>query len=100
MNIRYLPDAQGELIDSVAYYHERNPVAARRFAEAIRQEERHLVEQPLSVARIMGEFRSWRIPRFPYSMIFRVIGQEVIVIAIAHHSRRPGYWKDRLRNTH
>jgi len=100
MKIRYLPDAHGELLENVAYYHERNPVAAKHFAEAIRQEERHLIVQPWSAAKTMGEPRSWRIPRFPYSLIYRIVGQEVLIIALAHHSRRPGYWKDRLRETH
>ncbi len=100
MKIRYLPDAHGELKEGVAYYHERNPVAARRFAEAIRQEERHLVEQPLSAPKTVSEFRSWRIPRFPYSLVYRIADQEALIVALAHHSRRPGYWKARLREAH
>lgn len=32
---------------------------------------------------------------FPYDVVVREAGNEVLVIAVAHHSRRPGYWKDR-----
>ena len=34
--------------------------------------------------------------RFPYALIARESGREVVVIAIAHTSRRPGYWGGRL----
>jgi plasmid stabilization system protein ParE len=100
MSIRYLPDAVRELQESVAYYHERNPLAAKRFAEAIRVEERHILEQPQAAPRIAGEWRTWRIPHFPYSLIYRQVGRDVFILAVAHHSRRPGYWKDRLQDIH
>ncbi len=100
MNIRYLPDALRELNESVAYYHERNPTAARRFAEAIRQEERHIIEFPQAAPRTRHEQRARRIPYFPYSLIYRIFEREILVVAVAHHSRRPGYWADRLPEIH
>jgi toxin ParE1/3/4 len=36
------------------------------------------------------------LKRFPYDVVVREHGGEIIVIALAHHSRRPGYWRDRL----
>jgi toxin ParE1/3/4 len=35
--------------------------------------------------------------RFPYAVVVRERDAEIFVIAIAHHGRRPGYWRDRLR---
>src|SRR5262249_35876777 len=35
------------------------------------------------------------LKRFPYDVVVRDLGAEVLVIAFAHHSRRPGYWRDR-----
>ena len=32
---------------------------------------------------------------FPYSLIYRLQGDAVRIIAVAHHSRRPGYWAGR-----
>jgi toxin ParE1/3/4 len=31
--------------------------------------------------------------RFPYSVIYEAQGSTVTVLAVAHHRRRPGYWK-------
>ncbi len=35
--------------------------------------------------------------RFPYAVIVHESDTEIMVIAFAHHSRRPGYWRDRVR---
>jgi hypothetical protein len=34
--------------------------------------------------------------RFPYDIVVRERVDEIIVVAVAHQSRRPGYWKNRL----
>lgn len=39
--------------------------------------------------------RTFTLPTFPYSLIHRVSPDSVRVIAVAHHSRRPGYWAGR-----
>ena len=39
--------------------------------------------------------RSLPLPGFPYSLIYRLQDHTVCVIAVAHHSRRPGYWVGR-----
>ena len=35
--------------------------------------------------------------RFPYAVVVRERDTEILVLAFAHHARRPGYWRDRLR---
>jgi toxin ParE1/3/4 len=35
--------------------------------------------------------------RFPYSVVVREVDKMIFIIAIAHHARRPGYWRERLR---
>jgi toxin ParE1/3/4 len=38
--------------------------------------------------------RMW-VPRFPYAVVYSEADEEIRVIAFAHTSRRPGYWKGR-----
>jgi hypothetical protein len=33
--------------------------------------------------------------RFPFALIYEIDADEIRVFAVAHHSRRPGYWRDR-----
>ena len=39
--------------------------------------------------------RAFTLPKFPYSLIYRTLPDTVRVIAVAHHSRPPGYWAGR-----
>ena len=39
--------------------------------------------------------RRFPLRRFPYSIIYYVMGEELRVIALAHHRRKPGYWTGR-----
>ncbi len=34
--------------------------------------------------------------RFPYDVVIVERGDEMIIVAFAHHSRKPGYWRDRI----
>ena len=34
--------------------------------------------------------------RFPFSLITVQFDQTITVVAFAHHSRKPGYWKERI----
>ncbi len=95
MRVRYLPDALREMHEAVAWYHERNPMAARRFAEMIRMSERLISEFPGASPQLAEGQRIYRMPRFPYSLIYRPHAEEILIIAVAHHRRRPAYWKKR-----
>lgn len=34
--------------------------------------------------------------RFPYSVVYHLSGEVIRVIAVAHQSRRPGYWRGKM----
>jgi hypothetical protein len=42
--------------------------------------------------------RTWHLGKFPYRLVYAVRGGEILVLAYAHESRRPGYWAHRLNH--
>jgi hypothetical protein len=40
--------------------------------------------------------RQYVFPRFPFSLVYRMRGDDVEVLAVAHGRRRPGYWRSRF----
>jgi hypothetical protein len=40
--------------------------------------------------------RSAKVQRFPYRVVYIVVGEHVDVLAFAHAKRSPAYWRDRL----
>ena len=45
------------------------------------------------------ETRRMLVSRFPYQVVYRLVPDEIIVVAIAHLRRRPGYWKHRTTSS-
>jgi mRNA-degrading endonuclease RelE of RelBE toxin-antitoxin system len=41
--------------------------------------------------------RRCRLSRFPYGLIYTIDNGDILVLAVAHLHRRPGYWRDRLK---
>lgn len=39
--------------------------------------------------------RTWPLKDFPYTLVYRVQGEDITVMAVAHQSREPGYWVGR-----
>ena len=42
-----------------------------------------------------GQARKLRLGKFPYSLVYRLHGGVIMVIAVAHQSRHPEYWVGR-----
>ena len=45
-----------------------------------------------------GKLRVLRVTKFPYSLVYRSSESDILIIAVAHHKRRPAYWKSRFRD--
>jgi hypothetical protein len=60
-----------------------------------------LLKAPLAASPIVNiptsiGARQIFVKRFPYSIIFIEHGEDLWVVAFAHHRRTPGYWRERL----
>lgn len=45
-----------------------------------------------------GVLRRVVMTRFPYDVVYLAFEREIVVIAIAHQRRKPGFWRRRLRS--
>ena len=95
--VRINPHALEEAEGARAWYAERNPVAANLFLDELHAAVERVHEAPERWPRLRrnGDFRRCFFPNFPYSLIYRIRVDEIEVTAIAHHRRRPNYWKRR-----
>lgn len=89
--------ASEELTEAVRWTEARRPGWGERLFDAVT----HTIDLILAHPEI-GEARpgrhasrQLRVLGFPYYVAYRVRERDVYVVAIAHTSRRPGYWKSR-----
>ena len=98
MAISWHSDAAEEFAEAAAYYEEQDIGLGERFIVHTESAVAKLLSAPLLPRCFDGEFRKVRLDKFPFAVIYRV-GQEAIqVIALMHLSRRPGYWKKRIKS--
>ena len=94
------PAAEDELRAAVAWYEmQQRGLGARFFAEVGRLLDLILRHPGIGspVPRVRAEYGTRRVPlrRFPYFVVYRERREDIHVIAIAHASRKPGYWRHR-----
>lgn len=91
------PLARQEYLAARRWYAEQqSEELAQSFRDAINDAADRIVRDPASLPALDQVHRYVATRRFPYLVIFRIPDEwRVIVVAVAHTSRRPGYWKHR-----
>ncbi len=78
------------------WYAERSPDVAEQFRTAVDRAVERIAADPNALPPLGAKYRRVRVIRFPYALVFRQLAPQTIkVVAIAHTSRRPGYWRRR-----
>ncbi len=82
-------------------YNGRSPGIGDRLADMVDEAVGEIARAPESFPRDRHDpiVRRARVAKYPYTLIFMVVEGEgvVVLIALAHGKRKPGYWKKRLR---
>jgi len=92
MKITIHPGAEQDLHEAAEFYERKgSPLVAGRFIGEFKQLVSLLREHPqIGSPRSSGR-RSLSMKVFPYSLIYRVTAQEIVILVVRHDSRRPGY---------
>lgn len=100
--VRILEQAAEEAIEAAAWYEQERPGLGIEFDHAVNAAIDLLEDSIVALTNMPGaagarETKRLILKRFPYDIVVREVSEEIIVVAIAHQSRRPGYWRNRLR---
>lgn len=96
MTVAFHEDALAGFRAAAIRYARRNPALGARFIESVEDAIRRVVDSPTSWRIIDGDVRRCLTHVFPYGVLYSVEGQDILIIAVAHCSREPGYWKARV----
>jgi toxin ParE1/3/4 len=79
-----------------AWYSTRSMRAAHRFRESVEAAADRVAADPDAHPLVVGQFRQIRVKDFPFLLIYRWLdATDILVVAVAHTSRRAGYWRRR-----
>jgi toxin ParE1/3/4 len=95
MTIQFHELAQSELKYAAKEYASYHSDLGREFIATVERTLERLSVFPDSGTPYVAETRRVVLGRFPYSVVYLRDDESIIVVAIAHHRRFPGYWKER-----
>lgn len=94
MIINVHPKAQDELLESVLWYNIRKPRLGNEFFDTISSVIDQISQNPKQFPYLTNEkqIQVKVVKRFPFSVIFKVEADQLLILAVAHNKRKPNYW--------
>ena len=100
MRVRIHEEAAQDAIAAAAWYEAQRPGLGGEFYEAFESAVLSIKEGRVPLSPMVGDSgakgaKRFILKRFPYDVVTVEKSNELLIVAVAHHSRKPGYWKDR-----
>lgn len=84
------------MTEASRFYESEAAGLGSEFLEDVQRIVEVLREYP-KLGRAVGRgLRRALLRRFPFSLIYAEESSEILVVAVAHQRRRPGYWRRRI----
>ena len=88
-------NAELEINDAADFYDMASPGLGTVFINEIHKAIQYIDMFPEAAPILPGHVRKRTLPKFPYSLIYSLRPDEIRILAVAHHRRRPFYWHGR-----
>jgi toxin ParE1/3/4 len=96
-SVDFHEEADTEYSAAFDWYRERSLDAALKFDAEVDRALAQILEAPKRWAVGPHSTRRFLLRQFPFTLIYRERASiKIQVVAVAHTSRKPGYWKQRL----
>lgn len=92
---RFIAAARLEFLAEVIYHNEAQPGLGERFTAAVEEATARALAFPLSGSPSRANTRRVIVSGFRFSLVYRPETDGIVIFAVAHHSRRPFYWRSR-----
>ena len=97
MKVRFLDDAENELVASIEYYEKQVTGLGIDFYEEVRKATEVIQASPLVWHVKRYKCRSYLVLRFPFLLYYYIKNETIWIVAVAHTSRKPFYWRKRVK---
>lgn len=94
---QFVAEAREELLLEVRFYNSERFGLGERFSRAVEEAVARALQFPLTGSSASKNTRRIYVKEFPFSVIYRPDPEGIVVFAIAHHRRKPNYWRSRVQ---
>ena len=87
--IRFHPEADAEMMSAAKYYETQQKDLGKRFLASVQDALNRIQVIEAGVRRCLTM-------TFPFGVVFRIMTNQYVIIAVMHLHREPGYWENRV----
>jgi len=91
----FLDAAREEMVEAALWYEGKAPGLGADFLSQVRLAIDQIASFPDAGVLVAEQTRRRMVRRFPFGVLYRVEPERVVVAAVMHLRRKPGYWRDR-----
>jgi hypothetical protein len=84
------------MLEAAGYYEAQRENLGKRFLASVQDALNRILINPLLYPIVEGDVRRCLTKTFPFGVLFRFLPEQIVVIAVMHLHRDPGYWRDRV----
>lgn len=97
MNYEFHPEALREFRESAVFYESQQSGLGARFIAAVQSAVDHIVASPEVWRVLEGDVRRFLTKVFPYAVLYTIERDYILIVAVMHCHREPGYWHRRIQ---
>jgi len=84
------------MAEAALFYEAASRQLGSDFLDDVQRTVDRLRKFPQAGEAISSDLRRTSLHRFPFSLVYTIEDNVIVVIAVAHQGRRPGYWQSRV----
>lgn len=90
------PEARREYLAAVSYYEQRRLGLGSKFTLEVETAIARILDAPMRWPLVEQDVHRCLTHKFPYGILYTIERDCILIVAVMHCSREPGYWKERL----
>jgi toxin ParE1/3/4 len=94
-SLQFRPEAAADLEEAVVWYESQRQGLGVEFLERTKDVLARIQRNPNQFPVVLRETRRAMLKRFPYSVFFRILSGNVLIVAVMHFRQSPRRWKRR-----
>lgn len=98
MTAIFLPPAEEEMLAAAQYYQQQAAGLGSEFLSEVERTAAAVLAYPEAAPKVKKEIRRRLLKRFSFGVLYAVTADKVVIVAVMHLRRQPGYWEDRLHS--
>ena len=93
----FLPPAEEEMVAAAQFYETRSHGLGADFLDEVQRSVEAISSHPRTAPVLKEGIRRRLLKRFPFGILYAVEPGTIVVLAVMHLRRKPGYWEGRLK---